>query len=113
VIACPEGTDRPERFIPLRNVATSPETFHDLDSDEKFKVWNEMWERDEEAVVLYHSHSMTEAYPSRSDIDTASFAGEPNAHYVVVSTREANTAEFRSYRILDGEVTEEPVTIVE
>jgi proteasome lid subunit RPN8/RPN11 len=108
VVAGAEGSDRPERFIPMENIARSP-TFHEFDSDEKFTVWNEMWDRDEEAVVLYHSHTATEAYPSRTDITTASTAGEPNAHYVIVSTREPDVAEFRSYRILDGTVTEEPV----
>jgi proteasome lid subunit RPN8/RPN11 len=68
--------------------------------------------RDEEAVVIYHSHTATEAYPSRTDI---SYASEPEAHYVLVSTREdqpdPSTPEFRSYRIVDGVVTEEPVEI--
>jgi hypothetical protein len=32
---------------------------------------------------------------------------------VLVSTRDEDTAEFRSYRITDGVVTEEPVTVVE
>jgi hypothetical protein len=32
---------------------------------------------------------------------------------VLVSTRDPETAEFRSYRIIDGEVTEEPVTVPE
>jgi proteasome lid subunit RPN8/RPN11 len=69
-----------------------------------------MDDRDEEPVVIYHSHTMTEAYPSRTDI---SYANEPAAHYVLVSTREEDTAEFRSYRILEGSVTEESVDIVE
>ena len=59
--------------------------------------------------MVYHSHTGTEAYPSRTDI---SYAGEPQAHYVLVSTREPDTHEFRSYRIVDGVVTEEPVEII-
>ena len=69
--------------------------------------------RDEEPVVVYHSHTATEAYPSRTDIGLAM---EPNAHYVLVSTREHGNSEgpveFRSYRIVDGEVTEEEVAVV-
>jgi [CysO sulfur-carrier protein]-S-L-cysteine hydrolase len=37
---------------------------------------------------------------------------EPGAHYVLVSTRDPALAEFRSYRIIDGQVSEEPVTVV-
>jgi len=109
VIAGPVGGDRPERFIPMENAARSP-TFYEFDSQEQLRVWREMDDRDEEPVVIYHSHTMTEAYPSRTDV---SYANEPNAHYVLVSTRQEDTEEFRSYRILDGSVSEEPVDIVE
>jgi proteasome lid subunit RPN8/RPN11 len=108
VIAGPIGSDRPERFVHMENAERSP-TFYRFDSAEQLKVWREMDDRDEEAVVIYHSHTATEAYPSRTDI---SYASEPQAHYVLVSTRDADTTEFRSYRIIDGEVTEEPVSVV-
>ena len=67
---------------------------------------------DEEIVVIYHSHTETEAFPSRTDI---AYAGEPGAHYVLVSSRKeiAPAIEFRSYRIIDGVVTEEEVSITE
>src|SRR5690606_38744660 len=66
--------------------------------------------RGEVPVVIYHSHTSTEAYPSRTDI---SYASEPEAHYVLVTTREPDTHEFRSFRIVDGVVTEEDVEVVE
>jgi [CysO sulfur-carrier protein]-S-L-cysteine hydrolase len=109
VLAGPAGSDRPERFIPMTNAERSP-TFYCFDSAEQFRVWREMDEADEEPVVIYHSHTATEAYPSRTDI---SLASEPGAHYVLVSTRDEDAPEFRSYRIVDGTVTEEPVTVVE
>ena len=109
MIAGPEGSDRPERIIEMANAERSP-TFYRFDSGEQLKVWSEMDAADEEPVVIYHSHTATEAYPSRTDI---AYASEPNAHYVLVSTREPNTEEFRSYRILDGAVTEEEVRIPE
>ena len=109
VVAGPAGSDRPERFIPMTNAARSP-TFYEFDSTEQFQVWKQMDDNDEEPVVLYHSHTATEAYPSRTDV---SYASEPGAHYVLVSTREPTVTEFRSYRIADGQVTEEPVAVVE
>src|SRR5690349_21372130 len=93
------------------NAAGSP-TFYEFSSTERLRLCREMDARDEEPVVVYHSHTATEAYPSRTDIGLAS---EPNAHYVLVSTREHGNSdgpvEFRSYRIIDGVVTEEDVTI--
>ena len=109
LIAGPVGSDRPERFIPMTNAARSP-TFYEFDSTEQFRVWTEMDDHDEEPAVIYHSHTATEAYPSRTDV---SYASEPGAHYVLVSTRDPEHSEFRSYRITDGQVTEEPVTVVE
>jgi proteasome lid subunit RPN8/RPN11 len=109
VIAGAEGSDTPTRIVEMVNAERSP-TFYRFDALEQLKVWRGMDEAGEEPVVIYHSHTATEAYPSRTDI---SYASEPNAHYVLVSTREEGTHEFRSYRILDGEVTEEEVQIQE
>ena len=108
VIAGPAGSGRPARFIQMANAERSP-TFYRFDSMEQLRVWREMDDRDEEPVVIYHSHTATDAYPSRTDI---TYASEPGAHYVLVSTREPDAAEFRSYRIADGTVTEEEVRVV-
>ena len=108
VVAGPVGTDEPTRHIPMENAARSM-TFYEFDSMEHLRVWREMDDRDEEPVVIYHSHTATEAYPSRTDV---SFAGEPQAHYLLVSTRDPERAEIRSFRIVDGVVTEEPVQVV-
>ena len=113
IVAGPEGSDRAERFVEMVNAAGSP-TFYEFDSGDLLRLYREMDDNDEEPVVVYHSHTATEAYPSRTDIGLAS---EPNAHYVLVSTREHGNnpgpVEFRSYRIVDGEVTEEEVAVVE
>jgi len=108
VVAGPLGSDRPVRMVEMLNAERSP-TFYRFDSTEQLKVWREMDDADEEPVIIYHSHTATEAYPSRTDI---SFASEPNAHYVLVSTADQDSIQFRSYRILDGVVTEEPVEVV-
>jgi [CysO sulfur-carrier protein]-S-L-cysteine hydrolase len=105
VIAGPAGSDRPERFIKMTNAERSP-TFYRFDSLEQLRVWREMDDAGEEPVVIYHSHTATEPYPSRTDI---SYASEPGAHYVLVSTRDPDRDELRSFRIVDGVVTEEEV----
>jgi [CysO sulfur-carrier protein]-S-L-cysteine hydrolase len=113
IVAGPEGSDRAERLVEMVNAAGSP-TFYEFDSTDLFELYKQMDANDEEPVVVYHSHTATEAYPSRTDIGLAM---EPNAHYVLVSTREHGNnpgpVELRSYRIVDGEVTEEPVEVVD
>jgi [CysO sulfur-carrier protein]-S-L-cysteine hydrolase len=109
VVAGPEDSDRPERFVPMLNSARSP-TFYEFDSGDLLRLYRDMDTRGEVPVVIYHSHTATEAYPSRTDI---SYASEPEAHYVLVSTREPGTHEFRSFRIVDGVVFEEDVSVVD
>lgn len=111
VLAGPAGSDSPERFIPMLNAARSP-NFYEFDSMDLLRLYREMDARDEEPIVIYHSHTHTEAYPSRTDI---AYASEPNAHYVLISTRETGAevgpVEFRSFRIVEGVVSEEEVEI--
>ncbi len=113
VVAGPVGSERPVRHVPMLNAAMSP-TFYEFDSGDLLRLYREMDDNDEEPVVIYHSHTATEAYPSRTDV---SLAQEPGAHYVLVSTRdgahESGPVDFRSFRIVDGEVTEEEVSVVE
>jgi proteasome lid subunit RPN8/RPN11 len=109
VVAGATGSDQPARFVPMLNAARSP-TFYEFDSADLLALYKEMDANDEEPVVVYHSHTATEAYPSRTDI---SLAQEPNAHYVLVSTREPDSTDFRSYRIIEGQVTEEPVEVLD
>ncbi|WP_424213608.1 Mov34/MPN/PAD-1 family protein [Streptomyces sp. BI20] len=111
VVAGPVGSGRPERFVPMLNAARSP-TFYEFDSKDLLALYREMDDRDEEPVIVYHSHTATEAYPSRTDV---SYAGEPGAHYVLVSTADTDGLgefQFRSYRIVEGVITEEEVRVV-
>ena len=107
IVAGPIGLDRPERLVPMANAERSP-TFYRFDSLEQLRVWREMDDRDEEPVVIYHSHTASEAYPSRTDLD---YAAEPTAHYLLVSTRHDDDVEIRSFRIVDRVVTEEEVVV--
>lgn len=109
IVAGPAGSDRPERFVPMINAARSP-TFYEFDSADLLRLYRDLDDRDEVPVVIYHSHTATEAYPSRTDV---AYASEPEAHYLLVSTRESEGEEIRSFRIVDGVITEEEVRIVE
>jgi proteasome lid subunit RPN8/RPN11 len=108
IVAGPVDSDSPDRHIPMDNAARSM-TFYEFDTHEMLRLWRELDDRDEEAVVIYHSHTATEAYPSRTDV---SYAGWPQAHYLLVSTRDPDLADVRSFRIVDGVVSEEPVQLL-
>ncbi len=65
---------------------------------------------DDEGVAVigvFHSHTHSEPRPSPTDVAQAP---DPSWHYVLVGLRDPLT-QVRSYRVVDGEVTEEPVEI--
>jgi proteasome lid subunit RPN8/RPN11 len=109
VILGPAGSGRAEKLKPMVNAAASP-VFYEFAPTDLLSLYRGLDDNDEEIMVVYHSHPTSEAHPSSSDI---AYAGEPGAHYVLVSTREeiAPKVEFRSFRIVDGTVTEEEVLI--
>jgi proteasome lid subunit RPN8/RPN11 len=102
----------------MLNAARSP-TFYEFEPGEMQKLYLQMDRQDEWPVVIYHSHTATEAYPSRTDIGYASGpVSDPRIHYVLVSTRDDAVPndtghDLHSYRIVDGEVTEEDIQVVE
>lgn len=108
IIAGAAGSDRPMRWIAMRNAIQSCDFFQ-FDTQQQLQVWKEMAARGEEPVVIYHSHTQSRAYPSCTDI---AYAGEPQAHYVIISTNTVHGQAFRSFRIAEGKVIEETINIV-
>ena len=108
LLAAAPGTDEVVRFYPCRNAAASARLYevHPLDHLHA--------DRDAEAqgleiVGVVHSHTHTPAYPSPTDVAQVP---DPSWHYVIVSlAREYPEPEVRSYRIVDGQIEEEPVTL--
>ena len=69
-------------------------------------------DRDAESTGLsilgvYHSHTHTPAYPSPTDVNQAP---DPGWHYIIVSLAEEAPV-VRSYRIVGGNIAEEPVVL--
>jgi [CysO sulfur-carrier protein]-S-L-cysteine hydrolase len=113
VMPGPRAGDVPDRIVPMLNAEHSHQAYR-FDPDDQIDVWQEMHDRGERPVVIYHSHTATTAYPSKLDIQHATV---PEAHWVIVSTRDRDgdlpmPPEIRSFRIVSGEVEEEPITVV-
>ena len=96
------------RVFAMTNAERSPTGFT-FDPGEQLRVWREIDDADEDLLVVYHSHTMTEAYPSRTDVRWS--ANTPGTSWLLVSTREPDETEVRSFRIADGEVTEEELVV--
>ncbi len=106
VIAGRDG--QPTRLFEMDNADRSPTGFT-FDSAQWLSVYREVDDADESFHVVYHSHTMTEAYPSRTDIGWSRTT--PFAHWLLVSTRSPDELELRSYTIVDGAVVEEELVV--
>jgi proteasome lid subunit RPN8/RPN11 len=103
---------RVERLYPGQNADQSPYTYR-LDPQEQLRLFRAIDAEGLELLGIYHSHTQSPAYPSRTDVTKAYY---PDAVYVIVSLRDAaaatDTAEVRGFRIRDGQVTEEELVMV-
>lgn len=95
-----------ERFYPCRNSAESAKVYT-IDPLDHLRAERDAEERGWEIVGVVHSHTHSEPYPSPTDIAQAP---DPGWQYVIVSLKR-ESPEVRSYRIAEGLVTEEPVTV--
>ena len=104
------GSDRIERFFPMRNAAESREIYV-LDGLEMMDVERTADDAGLTVMGVMHSHTHTTNYPSPTDIaDAARFDPFGAWRFIIVSLRHPEPS-LRSYRILDGNVDEEPVVV--
>jgi proteasome lid subunit RPN8/RPN11 len=98
---------RVERLFRGSNVDRSPYTYR-LDPQEQLRFFKVIDAEGLELLGIYHSHTQSAAYPSRTDVERAFY---PDAAYVIVSLRgpqaSSDGTEIRAFRIRDGQVTEE------
>jgi [CysO sulfur-carrier protein]-S-L-cysteine hydrolase len=99
--------DVPVKVFPMTNADASPVTYR-LDGKEQLRVFEEMDEQGWELWGIYHSHTHSEAYPSETDVRLAFY---PEARYLLLSLQDRGAPVLRSFRITDGEVTEEELTV--
>lgn len=90
-----------------RNVDESPYTYR-LDDRQLLAILRELDEERLDLVGIYHSHTASDAYPSRTDVARAFY---PDAVYVIVSLKDRARPVLRGFRIVDGAVTEEPLEL--
>jgi len=101
------GVDgRVERFFPAESDEPSP-YYYRIESRDQIRIMNEIDDAGLDLIGIYHSHTSSPAFPSRTDAEQAFW---PDAVYVIVSLASPD-ADVRGYRIRDMEVTEEELVI--
>ena len=74
-----------------------------FDDEEFYKVYWGIENQGEELVAVYHSHPVTVAYPSKTDVE---FAFWPEAVYLICSMEFEQAPVIRGFRIIEGEISE-------
>ena len=97
----------PVKVFTMRNADASPVSYR-LDPREQLKVFDELDEEGWDLLGIYHTHTHSDAYPSETDRKQAFY---PEAYYLVLSLSDREHPVLRAFLILDGEVTEEELTI--
>jgi [CysO sulfur-carrier protein]-S-L-cysteine hydrolase len=100
------GGDEASHIFLTQNAAASA-VLYEIDPKELLGVDREAQALGADIMGVFHSHTHTDAYPSPTDVAQAL---DPGWHYVLVSLRDTHPV-VRSYSIVDGVITEEPVEV--
>ncbi len=104
LLGTPEGVVA--EVVPSANVAASAKVY-EIDPRVLLRSFRRADDEGLEVLGVFHSHTHSPAYPSPTDVRQAP---DPQWHYVLVSLA-AVPADLRSYRIVEGTVTEEEVVV--
>ena len=101
-----DGTARVTDLYPTENTSASARIY-EVDPRGMLRADREAEARGGQILGVYHSHTHTEAKPSRTDIVQAP---DPTWSYVLVSLRDVHPS-VRSWQIQAGKIEEEPVVL--
>jgi proteasome lid subunit RPN8/RPN11 len=101
------------RVLPATNSEGSP-FMCVMDPREQMRIMDEIEDSGEDLLAIYHSHTRSAAYPSRTDVELAFF---PQTLYVIVSIADRDAPDIRAFRLSRGapegeQIAEEPVEII-
>lgn len=108
IAASADDIDAIRRFYPCRNAAESARVYT-VDPHDHLRAERDA-ERDALVIAgVVHSHTHSEPWPSPTDVAQAP---DPDWHYVIVGLKR-EVPEVRSYRIVDGRISEEALRVVD
>ena len=97
----------PVKLYETTNSDARPRVRYNVDPMELLTALREIEEKGWELIAIYHSHPMSEAYPSGTDVSLAYY---PDAVYIIVSLAD-DAPVVRAFKITDGLITEQDMLI--
>ena len=85
-----------------------------MDPREQLRIMDAIDDSGDDLLAIYHSHTRSAAYPSRTDVELAFY---PDTLYLIVSIADRDAPEIRAFRLSKGapegqQIAEERVEIV-
>lgn len=97
---------------PAANTESSP-FMYVMQPKEQLRIMDEIDDAGCDLLAIYHSHTKSAAYPSRTDVELAFY---PDTLYLIVSVARRDAPEVRAFRLSRGapegeQIHEEPIEI--
>ncbi len=104
IVAGRDGTAT--RFHPAVNGDPSPFRYS-IESRDLLRIVTAIDDAEEDVLAIYHSHTMSPAFPSRTDVDLAFW---PDAAYLIVSLA-SDPPDLKTFTIVDGRIARRELVI--
>ena len=98
----------PAKLYRALNAEASPYRYN-VDSKDLLRIYRDLDEHGWDVLVIFHSHTHTEAYPSPTDVRLAAW---PDASYIIVSLQDKSNPVVRAFHIREGQPEEQELRIV-
>ncbi len=96
---------QPTRLERLTNLEPGV-TLYRIDDAELYRVYRELDAAGADILAIYHSHPVSPAYPSATDVALAAW---PDACYLICSLADPAAPDLRAFRIRGNQITEAPI----
>jgi proteasome lid subunit RPN8/RPN11 len=87
------------RFHPAVNADASPFRYS-IDASDLLRIVTDIDDAEEDLLAIYHSHTRSPAFPSRTDVELAFW---PDAAYLIVSLA-SDPPDLKAFTIRDGRI---------
>jgi proteasome lid subunit RPN8/RPN11 len=94
------------RFHPAGNADASPFRYS-IDSQDLLRIVTDIDDAEEDLLAIYHSHTRSPAFPSRTDVELAFW---PDAAYLIVSLA-SDPPDLKAFTIREGRIAKRELQI--
>lgn len=99
-----------EKAYPLANISDNPKLCYLISPKEQLAFFKQLRNENLQMLAIYHSHIDVEAYPSKKDVELAFY---PESSYIIISLSKQKNPSTRSFRIVEGRISEEEFKVVD